>query len=115
MNDKEFIARRAHLASQNVMTADNPPADDVQALTEQYIEQYTDRLMEDLYETPERIQEYILETSYENTKLLLLCEKLGEILYAPPTPAVIAEFIAAADNFFAERITAEAKTYVENL
>jgi len=114
MNDSEFIARRAHLASQNVMTADNPPADNVAGLEEYYIEQKTAELMENLYENPARLQEYILESDYEFTLMHKFCKHLGKFMLSLETGTIM-EFLSASSNFFEEAVKKEATDYVENL
>ena len=114
MNDEEFIARRAHLASQNVMTADNSPADDVAGLEEYYIEQKTAELMEGLYQDPERMQEYVLESHYENTNMLTVFGLFGDMMELPTTKNVI-DFLSASGTFFEEAVKKETTDYVENL
>lgn len=114
MTDEEYIARRSHLASQNVMTADNPPADDLQALQEEYTQQCYERLLDGLWDDSERIQEYIMEGDYENTHLKLVFQKISDIM---KTPGNLTSFSVAkaVDIYLRAEVFKEAEEHVNGL
>lgn len=114
MTDDEYCNRRAHLRSINVYTADCPPDDELAALEERYIEQITEEKMENLYESPERIQEYILESDYENTRMLHACSSLGRAIQS--RSATCADITLKLFNtFFENAVKKEATDYVGDL
>ena len=119
MNNEEFKARRLHLTNQNVMTANNPPADDVASLTDYYVEQITKELMEDLYNSPDRIQEYIMEGEYENTNLILIFQCLSDVLKIPNlvtiNPLSIFALLEALKTYLDAQTTKKAEEYVESI
>ena len=114
MNDSEFIKRRSHFNSINPQTADYPPADDIAGLTDFYVEEVTARLMENLYNSPERIQEYLVESDYEFTAMYRFATTLGTVL-ADPALQNMNRFLGLAREFFELSVQKEARDYVEGL
>ena len=114
MNDAEFKARRSHLASQNVMTANNPPADDVAGLTDYYVEQLTTEFMEGLYDSPDRIQEFIMEGDYDDSNLMLIFQCMSDILQLPNMLTVHA-MQEALRAYLDTQTTKKAEEHVENI
>lgn len=104
MNPEEYKKRRAHLGSINVQIANCDPSDELEALRERFIEERTSELMEGLYQDPERMQEYILESHYENTNMLAVCGLFGDMMLLPSTKNVI-DFLSASGTFFEEAVT----------
>lgn len=107
MTNEEYKSRRSHLRSINPHTADCPPADELQTLQEQYIEDRAFELRQNLYDSPERLQEYILESPLESTSMLEMCRHLGKIMMFPSSTAV-ADFLIASITFFEEAVMNEA-------
>jgi hypothetical protein len=114
MTEEEYKKHRALLQSINPMTANCPPGDELYALRERFIEERTSELLEGLYSSPERIQEYILETPYENTKLLTVCSLLGKAI-AQPNALKNSITLSYFKDFFEEAVTQEAIKYEEDL
>ena len=114
MTEDEYKKRRSHFRSINVMTADCDPEDELAELRNRFIEERAQELLRDLYDTPERMQEYILESPYENTCMLKMCEHLGNILQFPSSSSVI-EFLGASGTFFEEATMNEAIEQESNI
>lgn len=115
MTDDEYRSRRAHLRSINVHTADCPPDDELAVLEERYIEQITEERLKDLCGDHDRIQEYILESDYENNYFRLVCVGMAHLLSGDDTKATYATFKRVLTSFFEEAVKQEAIDYVEGL
>lgn len=107
MTEEEYRKRRAHLRSINPQIADCPPADELAALKSIFIKERTEELMESLYQDPIRLQEYVLEAHYENTKLMKAITTLGEAI-AQPSALKSSIGITFLKDFFEEAVTQSA-------
>lgn len=107
MTEEEYRHRRSHLRSIDPQTADAPPADELEALRGIFIEERTEELMEGLYQDPIRLQEYVLEAQYENTKLMKAITTLGEAINQP-SALKTAIGVTFLKDFFEEAVTQSA-------
>lgn len=83
MTDEEYIARRSHLRSINPQLADCPPADELAALEERFIDEKTAWYIDGMYDDPFFIQEQFMEADPDNTTLVVFFRKICEMMKDP--------------------------------
>ena len=115
MTEEEYTSRRSHLRSINPQTADCPPADEIAELRERFIEQLFQEQLDELYAEPLNLQEYIMESSYENTNLQKIVLYLVEMSILPPAARSMERLRKIINNFITETATARATEMVDNL
>lgn len=114
MTEEEFLSRKKYLSKVNPQTADCPPEDEIAALKERFIDQLVEEEMSDLYEHPDKIQEYFMEANYDNTNLMIFFSWFTVFLNKA-TDTRIEQTLMSAALFLEEAVSNKFTEYVEEL